>query len=568
MKDRDDYALQVTANVAIPPGDWSIAFGSDAGGQLSVPGASFLGVFAQDDPDNRGGPDAIWFNSNRGHSWTGGHFSVGAAGLETTLELTMHDRTDNDSLELAIRSNADFEDSEIVGEANGWTLLADGALDWRVETDAVGQINVAGNRFGNVAVPGSLTNVVESGGESTFEAGLAQRWSATGNPGSRDQVVIDQITSGLLASPFRANPTWFEGNHSLIDNIPRYPAVLGPAGFETDDQSANNDDFAVRFTGQILFEKVGTYRFRDGVDQYAYLAIDTDNSGVAGDNPAEILIDDNDAAGPTAVFDNMDFNRPSPEVSVNIANAGADGTWKAIEFVVADGGADDSGILYWDYDTNTQTPGGNASFPSPGLKVNAFLADSVAVPNTHLRSQLPGNIVSADVVGKLDTLNEYVLQVSSRTLEADRLVMDNPNSGVITTKLDVSGATIRVVADGDLIVGDQWVLMDADEIIGLDEDVFVFDNRGNWDLSQLTTLGRIRYVGETNGAEGDCNQDGVVDIQDANCTPDEMLDGLLASLDPPSLRGDVDGDGQAQFTDFVIVAEQLRHAGRVHGRRL
>ncbi len=61
--------------------------------------------------------------------------------------------------------------------------------------------------------------------------------------------------------------------------------------------------------------------------------------------------------------------------------------------------------------------------------------------------------------------------------------------------------------------------------------------------------------------EADCNGDGVVDIFDANCTPDEQLDDFLASLDPPSLRGDADGDGEVQFSDFVILSENFGSPG-------
>lgn len=47
----------------------------------------------------------------------------------------------------------------------------------------------------------------------------------------------------------------------------------------------------------------------------------------------------------------------------------------------------------------------------------------------------------------------------------------------------------------------------------------------------------------------DCNQDGLVDIQDANCTPDRMLDEFLAGH--ATLRGDLDGMAGVDFADFV-----------------
>ena len=49
---------------------------------------------------------------------------------------------------------------------------------------------------------------------------------------------------------------------------------------------------------------------------------------------------------------------------------------------------------------------------------------------------------------------------------------------------------------------------------------------------------------------------------DANCTPDGQLDAFLAGLTPPSLRGDADGDGQVQFSDFVILSENFTMDGQ------
>jgi hypothetical protein len=59
----------------------------------------------------------------------------------------------------------------------------------------------------------------------------------------------------------------------------------------------------------------------------------------------------------------------------------------------------------------------------------------------------------------------------------------------------------------------------------------------------------------------DCNSDGSINVQDANCTPLDQLDDFLASLDPPSLRGDADGDGEVQFTDFVILSNNFGNPG-------
>lgn len=60
----------------------------------------------------------------------------------------------------------------------------------------------------------------------------------------------------------------------------------------------------------------------------------------------------------------------------------------------------------------------------------------------------------------------------------------------------------------------------------------------------------------------DCNGDGVIDISDANCIPNRELDRFLRILDPPSLRGDADGDGAVQFPDLVILSENFGQPGQ------
>ncbi len=83
--------------------------------------------------------------------------------------------------------------------------------------------------------------------------------------------------------------------------------------------------------------------------------------------------------------------------------------------------------------------------------------------------------------------------------------------------------------------------------------------------SGMTDEGDLMFVTEDLfgivGMPGDCNGDGVVDIQDANCTPGDVLDDFLANLVPPSLRGDADGDGEVQFSDFVILSENFANPG-------
>jgi hypothetical protein len=57
----------------------------------------------------------------------------------------------------------------------------------------------------------------------------------------------------------------------------------------------------------------------------------------------------------------------------------------------------------------------------------------------------------------------------------------------------------------------------------------------------------------------DCNGNGVVDINDANCATGETIDDTLAAAG--LLKGDADGDGQVQFSDFVILSNNFGNAG-------
>jgi hypothetical protein len=58
----------------------------------------------------------------------------------------------------------------------------------------------------------------------------------------------------------------------------------------------------------------------------------------------------------------------------------------------------------------------------------------------------------------------------------------------------------------------------------------------------------------------DCNGDGVVDINDANCTPADELDDFLAANN--YLPGDADGNRTVEFPDFVILADSFNQAGQ------
>src|SRR5690606_16576792 len=97
----------------------------------------------------------------------------------------------------------------------------------------------------------------------------------------------------------------------------------------------------VRLTGEIFFPEPGLYQFKDGVDDFTYLAID-----------GQELINDNAWTGVLG-----GDNGGSPIVSLDVATSG----WKSFEFIASEGGGGDSGVLYWDW--TDAGPGTNFDFP-------------------------------------------------------------------------------------------------------------------------------------------------------------------------------------------------------------
>ncbi len=120
----EDFAVRATANVVIPVGTWTIGFGSDDGGQLTIPGVTFDVKSNEEGEDNQ-----IRFEGNRGHDWTTGTFTVSGQPLTTTITASMHERGGGDSFEVALI------EGEVTGGASaaaGWTLLGDNTEGWDV----------------------------------------------------------------------------------------------------------------------------------------------------------------------------------------------------------------------------------------------------------------------------------------------------------------------------------------------------------------------------------------------------------------------------------------------------
>ena len=122
----DTFTIKAKADVTIPAGTWSVAFGSDDGGRITIPGITFDTRFNINGPVSP--PDEARYEAPRGHTWTGGTFTL-ASDLTTTIDSIMFENGGGDSFEIAAFSGT----SAAVGA--GWQLLGDGTFGWSVTND-------------------------------------------------------------------------------------------------------------------------------------------------------------------------------------------------------------------------------------------------------------------------------------------------------------------------------------------------------------------------------------------------------------------------------------------------
>ncbi|MCA9249317.1 MAG: hypothetical protein KDA42_19480, partial [Planctomycetales bacterium] len=118
----NDFLVRAHGLFTVPAGTYTIAFGSDDGGLLRIPGITFDSVF-----NTAGGlgagTDTVRFDAPRGHAATGGTFTLTE---ETTLDVFSFfwERGGGDSFEISVAPGAQ-------GGFNGaFQLLTDGTAGW------------------------------------------------------------------------------------------------------------------------------------------------------------------------------------------------------------------------------------------------------------------------------------------------------------------------------------------------------------------------------------------------------------------------------------------------------
>ncbi|MDG2124337.1 MAG: hypothetical protein P8J87_11590, partial [Verrucomicrobiales bacterium] len=446
----EDIILRAVAEVVIPPGKWTIAFGSDDGGRITIPGVDFStgdggfdGRFNEDfDPngpfDPERGNDTVDYWKPRGHQWTGGTFSL-TEPLETTITVTMYERGGGDSLEVAIVdvsdpdlfpfppfSNADFN------AAPGKALLGNGVLGWTVKSGALRGEPFRRSFVAGMGLSGDQEARVfredEVFGPEVESPGLTQEWWQNANPGNK--TAVDNVFSARSADngPFKGTDgggtgTWWTGNGASIDGVQDYPLA----------STLLRENYLTRLSGEIFIPESGLYRFKDGVDDFCFLGIDVDRDGAfAGE---EVLISDNAWVGVEGVrggVDNPSLGSPIGEVTMTVA---AGGEWFPIEFNTGEGGGGDSGVLYWDYDPTGGGIGAGPEFPEfDDDPIDPFgTAADLLIPDTHLRSKI-APLLNAALVSSIEGVVEFDIAEDG---SHDRLVLTNIDPGALTALFDL-----------------------------------------------------------------------------------------------------------------------------------
>lgn len=421
------------------------------------------------------------------------------------------------------------------------------------------QTQVAGDVIGAVQLDSEVSDVSFSEPEQTN--GLAQYWYE-GSMRNNVQAFLDAGDTGSEANPlinqvpFASRTTWWAGgqNVNVISDItlPNYPDGLRGTRFEG---SNNEDAYGVRLTGEIFIPENGEYLLRDGIDDFAMIAIDQDGNGELDDLDSVVASDVGAAGfGDVLVLDDdwADIDGGSQTVDYHglaeFENVPADGDWRAIEIWMSEGSGGDAAILYM-----ANTDDENLFDETNMDALTQEERDAFVVRNDRLRSTA-SFVASGKASAALRDDVEYVMQVSADG--NDQFVIDD-NGGVYDTTLSVENATVRVFIEGELEPGTTIELFDADSIVGTESFTLLLDDADLWDLSQLST-GSIVFQTTTSscvtGRQGDVNGDGVVDFPDFLILSNTF--GQNAA-DIASPNADFDCSGDIGFADFLILSDSF-----------
>jgi len=221
-------------------------------------------------------------------------------------------------------------------------------------------------------------------------AGLNANIYLAGNPGNLGGARGIIGTSAPAGTTTIPNVNWRGGdfggppqryfNGTAASFTDAVQATSGQVAF-----TGNQENYGVHMTGEIFIPDDATrggnntVRFKDGIDDYTFLAVD-----------GGTLIDDNNWTGYAG-----NDNGGSPIVNMDVSDAKYDdGEWVRFEMISWEGGGGDDGALYWDV--------ANAAFPN---------ANDVAAGTDAL---VPAANFRHDILGASQSLNG-ITQIGSES---------------------------------------------------------------------------------------------------------------------------------------------------------
>ena len=425
------------------------------------------------------------------------------------------------------------------------------------------------NSLGQLSLPGKLTDVRYNPIEGTH-TGLKQHWFSIRSPRTYDEIIaqvfdpeLPEASENSDVPAFQTDTTWWHGSQPAIQGLPAYPSQV--TGFERvhrnegDLWSAeDNWNYTAFLTGEIFLPEAGSYRFLDGVDDYAALGIDLDRDGFVDND--ELLIDDDNWTDPTR-FRN-DGGHESESIPVlHVDEIAEGGEWFPIQVVVAERGGADAGVFYWDYDA-TDSDGddiriGDATgFPTSvsgeGRTIDEGAIPRLLIPQSHLRSAGGSEISGGVSVAELSSeIPGYELEIGGET--SDQIVVAREHE-MLQTRLDLSDATVAISWLDEVIPG-EYRLFVADEIVGEAELIFSDGLRSLVDTSRLLSDGVLVVMGDG----FDCDGNSSFDFADMNCLDATRISDALNRLG--LVQGDANGDGNVDFGDFLILSSNFGESG-------
>lgn len=572
----DDFVVRAIADVTIPAGDWAVGWGSDDGGQLTIPGVEFVTSYENDRewPLPEGRTDQLVFDGNRGYRPSYGSFSLDEP-LETTINVSMWERGGGDNFEVfyldleefgIAADELTFDPADQPTPDNGWDLLGDPdaiSASWDVRVPQT---------IPPVAIPVSPGQLLNGSAQDVtketvgdVQNGLLHHWYGRNNPGSLEGAAeFYDINAGPIENPdiepFNPENTWWTGNQDALvggtTEAPKYPQeIIGQTRLDgATFGGEDNGNYTVGLTGELRFPRDGEYMFTDGVDDLTVFAVDLDRDGEFTED--EILINDN--AWTNLQRDANDGGFPGDFIPVDIdvpedgncddAENASDLCWYKVEAIFGEGGGTDAGIIYWNENEDIE-------FPTPNGEGRVIAMEDIselAIPEDHMRAPGGIKITGANLVASLNGEFPYEFEINEDgtfdSMEVNRSI------DVAATVLDLNGATINLVANGDLsgLTG-EVKLFTADTITGELADIVVPDGV-TVDTSRLATEGVLVFgdVAACNAnSGGDLNGDGSVGFPDfliLSANFGSETDGTSHAT------GDINCDGSVGFPDFLVLS--------------